>query len=305
MAGFDTRMIDRDWALKATAAEGSLRAIGAVTTTSVRAAQWAQHAAPLAAAAMGRLMTAAVLLGADLKNPNESLHLEVNGGGPLRRVIAEAHGGGLVRGRVDRPDVSLPLNAVGKLAVGQAVGHDGRLSVTTRTADGGSYTSVSALVSGEIGEDVAHHLLQAVQRLSAVAVGVLVGTDGLTLAAGGLLVEALPGCPPALLDGVEKRFSGIARLSHLLAEGTAIEELMERVLPEPLRWLGRSPVRFGCLCNREQSRNLLEALSVDERRRMQSEGGAEVVCHYCRTAYRFSAGDLGRSLDVAIDPTGP
>jgi molecular chaperone Hsp33 len=298
-------MTNGDRYIKATAAEGSLRAIGAVTTDSVRAAQAAQHAAPLAAAAMGRLMTAAALLAADFKEPSDSVRLEVEGGGPLGRVMADADGRGVLRGRVDHGDVDLPLTPAGKLAVGQAVGRDGRLVVVTHMGTGAPYVSVSPLVSGEIGEDVAHYLVQAVQRRSGLAVGVLVGVDGIVAAAGGLLVEALPGCAGAVVEGVAERLTALDRLSHRLAAGEDMTALMAGVLPPPIVWTGPVPLGFGCRCSREHSWELVAALPADERRRMVTEGGAEVVCHYCRTAYRFSAADLERSLDGAVDASGP
>jgi molecular chaperone Hsp33 len=281
-----------DYRIKATAAGGLLRAIGAVTTESVRQIQAVHQASPLAAAAVGRLVTAAVILAADFK-AGEFIHLEAHGGGPAGRVIAEAYASGLVRARIDHPEVVLPLRADGKLAVGQAVGRDGELIVRRGFPDGGAYTSVSPLVTGEIGDDVAHYITQSEQIPSAVALGVLVGEDARVAAAGGLLVQALPGAAADHVEHVEAQLQTLGSLSHRLAEGESIEEVLGQVLPDPVHWATASPIMFGCLCSREHSAELLAAVPPEEREELSRQGGVEVVCHYCRTAYRFGPETFG------------
>lgn len=248
---------------------------------------------------MGRLMTAAAMLAADFK-AGEILHCEVQGGGPAGRVIAEAFASGLVRGRLDHPEVDLPLRADGKLAVGQAVGRQGWLLVERRFPDGGRYVSHSPLVSGEIGDDVAEFLRQSEQVPSAVAVGVLVGRDGAVAAAGGLVVQVLPPAPRELVEQVAARMEGLGSLSARLAAGESVEAVGTAVLGPDTHWHARQPLYFGCTCSRDRSGELLAALSAEERRAMAEQGGAEVVCHYCRTAYRFDAREL--LADLADKP---
>jgi molecular chaperone Hsp33 len=283
--------IGGDYRIKATAAGGVLRAIGAVTTASARSIQAVHRASPLAAAAMGRLTTAAALLASDFK-AGESIHMEANGGGPAGRVIAEAFASGLLRGRLDHPEVDLALSPEGKLAVGQAVGTDGTLTVRRTLADGRLYTSVSPLVTGEIGDDVARYLTQSEQVPSAVALGVLVGADGRVAASGGLIVQALPGASDTLARETAERLQALGGLSRRLADGAAMEDLVASVLPAPIRWADRTPLHFGCLCSRERSLALLVSLPPAERAEMAAQGGAEVICHYCQTAYRFGSGEL-------------
>lgn len=277
--------------MKATAAGGQLRGIGAVTTSAARAAQLAHRASPLAAAAMGRLMTAAALISSDFK-AQEWVTCDIRGGGVLGRVTAEAYADGLLRARVDVPEADLPLRADGKLAVGQAVGVEGEFAVRRHLANGGQFTSTSPLATGEIGDDLALYLTVSEQVPSAVAVGVLVEADGLVAAAGGLLVQALPGADSSLTEKVSARFQALGGLSHRLAGGARIETILEAALGEDVVWYDPMPLSFGCLCSRARSLDILWSLPAEERASLIEEGGAEVVCHYCRTAYRFDVNDL-------------
>lgn len=265
--------------------------MGAVITESARAVQTVHRALPLAAAAMGRLLTGAVFLGADLKGAG-SVHLEMAGGGPLGRVIAEAYADGMVRGRVDHPAVELPLTPAGKLAVGQGIGREGRLMVRRRLDHGGVYTSYAQLATGEVGEDLARFLLDSEQVPAAVTVGVLVGTDGLVMAAGGLLVEALPGASSAVINETADALVALGAVSRRLAGGESPEQLLAQALPPPVQWLGRDRIRFGCLCDRRDLEGLIRSLPAADRREMAAGGGAEVVCQYCRTAYRYDPDTL-------------
>jgi molecular chaperone Hsp33 len=265
-----------------------------VTTESARAAQRVHRAGPLAAAAMGRALAAAALLAADVK---EAFRLEVRlkGGGPLGLVAAEirqAEGEQWLRVRVDHPEVDLPLRPDGKLAVGQAIGRDGELVVWYEDVGGVRYQSEVPLVSGEIGEDLAHYYWQSVQVPSAVALGVLVGPSGLVAASGGVVVQALPGSE-AEVDAVTARFARLAALSQRLNDGETPEDLIRSVLPEPLRWSPREPLRFRCQCSRRRSLSLLKGLPPEELTALiEEQHGAEVVCHYCRRRYRFTEEEL-------------
>jgi molecular chaperone Hsp33 len=266
--------------------------MGAVITESARAVETVHRALPLAAAAMGRLMVGAAFLSADFKG-DEFVHLETDGGGPLGRVIAEGYADGMLRARVDHPDVSLPLRPDGKLAVGQAVGRDGRLLVRRHLDNGGIYNSYVPLQSGEIGADLAHYFTESEQVPSAVAVGVLVVRDGHVLGAGGVLVQTLPDAPRTLVDDVEERLHALGSVSYPVADGATAEDLIRRILPEPIQFGEPARVRFDCRCDRSDLKPLLLTLPSEERKEMAKTGGAEVVCQYCRTAYRYGTTDLG------------
>ncbi len=274
-----------DYKIRAAAAQGSLRAMATLTTHSARSAQIAHRAGPLAAAAMGRTMSAASLLATDLKDQGRLL-VELDGGGPLGPVSAESRGR-FLRARVEVPHLDLSLRPDGKLAVGQAVGQDGHFRVRRETVDGQFWESRTALVSGEVGDDLMQYYLESEQVASAVALGVLVATDGLVAASGGIVVQALPGSDHAV-DQVAERFQELSQISHRLAAGESLEDLLRAVLPEPVVWLAQETLEFRCQCSRDHSQAILQSLPEDDLVALVAEHGAEVICNYCRTSYRFS-----------------
>lgn len=285
-------VISTDYRLRATAADGLLRAVAVSTTEAARSAQVAHQAWPVAAAAMGRLMSAAVILGADLKEGQGRLTVEVSGDGPLGRVVAETRPGGELRARVQNAAVDLPLREDGKLAVGQAVGREGFFRVLRQDARGDWYQSQVELQNGEIGEDFLHFMTQSEQVPSAVAVGVLVGEEGLVIGSGGVMVQALPGCPPSLVNEAAENFSRLTQISRRLADGESLQSLLEKVLPEPIRRYPAESLRWDCWCDRSNIRQMLSTLSQEDLVDLIDDGGAEVTCHFCRTAYHFSVNEL-------------
>lgn len=282
-----------DYRIRGTAAEGTLRALATLSTRVARTAQTLHQARPVAAAAMGRAASAAILMAADLKDGG-MVHVELDGGGPLGRVIAEADAGS-VRARVDHPTVDLPLRPDGKLAVGQAVGRDGYLIVWREDRAGHRYESRVALVSGEIGEDLTRFYAESEQVPAAVALGVLVGRDGVVVASGGVVVQALPGSGEAA-EGVAGRFGALARISHRIAHGETPEQLLAEVLPPPLHLAPPEPVQFRCRCSKERSAAILQSLPHDDLEALWEERGAEVTCNFCRQVYRFGSAELGQWL---------
>lgn len=275
--------------------------LGVDTRGAAEGAARAHGAYAVAAAAMGRLLSAAALLASDAKDPGSVVQLTADGGGPLGRVRAEAYADGLMRARVDHPQVELPPAPTGKLPVGAAVGREGRLIVERVDGAGRGYTSASDLVSGELGEDVAQFLWASEQVRSAVALGVLVERDGSVAASGGLLVQALPGADPDRLEAISGRLESLHDLSWRLAEGQAIPDLLAWVVDKPLPRLVEEPLHFGCRCSREHSRDLLRVVPAQERRQWAAEEGAEVVCHYCQTRYRFTPAEVA-ALTSPVNP---
>lgn len=252
-------------------------------------AQQVHQASPLAAAAMGRTLTAAVLLAADFKTAFR-LQVELDGSGPLGRVLGEVRTDGKIRARIDHPQVELDLRTDGKLDVGRGVGDNGYLRVI-REDDWGRFESQVELVSGEIGEDLAQYYVQSEQIPSAVAVGVLINRDRSVKAAGGLVVQMLPGGESEAADIIAK-FSVMTTISHRLAEGESPEDLLRAVLPAPLVWANPEPLEFRCRCSRDNSLKILQSLPEEEMDALIQQNGAEVVCNYCKTAYQFSANEL-------------
>ena len=276
----------QDYRVKATAAHGAIRAIATRTTKTAQQVQNVQNASPVTAAALGRLISGAVMLAADFKTEFR-LVIEVDGNGPLGRVVVEVRSGGLVRAGAQHPNVDLPLRPDGKLAVGRAVGDQGILRVVREEAGQAPYEGRTALVSGEIGEDLTGYYLQSEQVPSAVAVGVLIGTNGLVAGAGGIVIQALPGSE-SVADDIASRFKQLDNLSYRLSEGQSPDDLLRYLLPEPIVWYSKEPFAYQCQCSREKSIAILKSLPQEEVLALIQELGAEVVCHYCNTAYPIS-----------------
>jgi len=245
---------------------------------------------PIAAAALGRSMSAAaILLRLSAKHPSR-LVLEIRGSGPLRSVLAEADDAGHLRGMVGNPRVDLPHRPDGKLAVGDGVGA-GILRVI-REREGASYTSQVELVSGEIGLDVAHFLRQSEQTRSAVLLGVLTRPTGVA-GAGGVIVELLPGAPESVLVALERNLAGMAGVSRLLEEGGR-EQVLGTVLSGMDREvLERRPLCHRCRCSAERLRRHLVMLADDDLAEMTtSEGVVEGECVFCGSTYVFAPEEL-------------
>lgn len=272
------------------AAGGALRWAVADVTDIVETARQRLDLSPVAAAAMGRSMVgAALLLRLAAKTPTR-LVVEVRGDGPIGRVLGEADVEGNLRGMVGAPRVDVPHRPDGKLAVGAAVGR-GTLNVR-RELPGGSYGSQVELVSGEIGDDLAHYLAQSEQTRSAVLLGVL-GRPAGVAAAGGLIVEVLPGAGEEAVEHLEERLAGIAGVSHLVEEG-GVDRVLETVLGglDPALAEER-PLFYRCRCQRERLRRHLEALSAEDLASLREEAGTlEAECAFCGEVYLFAEDEL-------------
>lgn len=276
-----------------------MRALAAVTTGTVAEAQLRHGLYPVAAAALGRVLTVTALLGTQLKTPQQ-VFVDVVGDGPIGHIKANADAEGRVRGYVTNPHVHLPPTPAGKLDVGRAVGR-GHLYVTRDLGLKEPYRGYVPLVSGEIGEDFAYYFLHSEQLPSLVAVGVLVDTDNTVRAAGGLIVQLLPGAGehiaarleavaaqmPAVSTSVDRGISAEG-LIRLAADGLDVEVLEER------------PVRFECRCSRSRFEQALIALGQNELEDiLREDGQAELVCHFCSAKYYFDRDQLEELLAEA------
>ncbi len=278
--------------LRASAAGETIRAMAAITTDVVEEARRRHGTYPTATAALGRALTAGLLLGATTKD-DERLSIELVGNGPLRRVMVTTNGDGCVRGYVSRPATHLPSKN-GKLDVAGAIG-DGLLCVMrTQPWNKEPYRSVMKLVSGEIAEDIAHYLVTSEQMPSATALGVFVNGDGLVGAAGGFLVQALHGAAPELTELVERNVAALPHVTSLIRSGAGPEDILAAVLSGlDVRRIGEAPVRFACSCTRERVLGALLLLGVEEIEDMiRNDGKAEVRCEFCAETYTIDASEL-------------
>jgi molecular chaperone Hsp33 len=283
--------------------DGAVRGLAAVTTDLVEEARTRHGTLPTATAALGRALTAALLLAGTLKH-DERLALEFRGDGPLHGILADATPDGDVRGFALRPRTHLPARG-GKLDVGGALGHGILCVMRVPLAGGSLYRSVVPLVSGEIGGDVASYLLTSEQSPAAVGVGVFVEADGRVGAAGGYLLQAMPGAAPATIDRLAARVEAGAAPSDLVRQGLGAHGILGHLLDGiPLRPLDERPVRFHCRCTRDRVFTAILALGRAELGDiLAGERRAEVVCEFCATRYLVEEDEL-RALLAEMEGAG-
>jgi molecular chaperone Hsp33 len=249
-------------------------------------------------AGLGRLSIAASLMGYMLKGEDDSVTLRVDGGGPAGQLTAVADSRGNVKSCVTNPVVELPLNSIGKLDVGGAVGKDGTLSVVKDLGLKEPYVGVIPLVSGEIAEDIAAYYVSSEQIPTVCALGVLVNPDLTVRSAGGFLVQLLPFADEKCIDTIEKNVSAMRPVSALLDEGKTPEEIADMLLSglEPNELDTASPA-YKCDCSRERTERVLISIGKDELRSIADEGrDTSVCCHFCGKEYVFSPDEIRKLI---------
>ncbi|MDF9408606.1 Hsp33 family molecular chaperone HslO [Pelotomaculum isophthalicicum JI] len=281
-----------DYLVRGIGEDGQFRVFAAVATNLVEEARRRHDTWPVASAALGRGLTAGLLLSANLKG-DDLLTMRILGDGPLGAIIVTANAAGEVRGYVQEPHVDLPPAQEGKLPVGAAVGK-GFLHVTRDLGLKEPFTGSVELVSGEIGEDVAQYLLTSEQTPSAVSLGVLVGPDAGVKASGGLIIQLFPGASEKILSHLKKCLLDMPPVSSLVNLGMTPEEIVSRAVNGlNVRYLEKNPVRFACKCSREKVGDILAAMGRKEiEKLLQEKGKVEVYCHFCGEEYIFDAPDL-------------
>jgi molecular chaperone Hsp33 len=278
-----------DYLVRTISEDGTVRALAAVTTSTVERARRRHGTAPTATAALGRTLTAAGLLGATLRD-GQTVMVRVLGDGPLGGVLASSDAAGAVRGYVANPEVHLPPTPAGKLDVGAAVGR-GTLHVTVDLGMRAPYHGSVPLVSGEIGEDLASYLVISHQIPSVVALGVLVSREERVLAAGGLIVQLLPGANGAIARRLEARAQQLPTITSMISSGRSPEDIVAEALGDlPIRLVERKVVRFRCRCSLARVRGMLALLGEQELRDiLKEQGQVEVRCNFCARRYALDA----------------
>lgn len=286
-----------DYLIRGTALQGRVRAFAVQTTDLTDELSRRHQTTPTATAALGRTAAAGLLLGAMLKG-EEHLIIQVKGDGPIGQIVVDANAKGEVRGYVDNPLVDPPLKANGKLDVAAAVGTDGFLYITKDLGLKEPYKGSTPLVTGELAEDFTYYFAKSEQTPSAVALGVLVNTDHSILAAGGFVIQLLPGLSDQEIGEIEEMLSRIPSFTSMLGSGLDLEGILQTVLPS-FKTLDQMDVMFRCKCSRERIESTLISLGKAELQEiLDDEGFAEVVCHFCNEAYRFDEEELQRMIDL-------
>ena len=249
---------------------------------------------PVATAALGRTLMAASMVGDMLKEDAASLTLQIKGGGPLGTVLAVSDNAGNVRGYVQNPHVELMEKEPGKLDVGAAVGTDGTLTVVRDLGMKEPYVGSIGLFSGEIADDIAMYFVESEQIPTACALGVLVGVDQSVTAAGGYLIQLLPGADDEIAAKIEAGVQRVGSVSRALEGGMDAEALLRAVLSDfELEILETHPVEYRCYCSRERVSRALISMGRQELRSMIDEqGSAELTCQFCDKIYHYSREEL-------------
>ncbi len=293
-------MIDKDYMVRATAADEQIRAFAATTRELVEQARVIHGTGPIATAALGRLMTAGLMMGSMMKGEDNLLTLKINGDGPMRGVLVTANANAQVKGYVYEPEVILPANALGKLDVGGAIGK-GTLSVIKDLGLKEPYVGQTALVSGEIAEDLTYYFAVSEQVPSSVALGVLMNRDNTVRRAGGFLLQLMPGTKEEVIAALEERLSGIRSITAMLDTGMTPEEILFELLGDMgLRCNGRQPVSYHCDCSRERVGRAILSIGRVELEKMLAEGEPiEAGCQFCGKKYRFALDEVEQMLAQA------
>ena len=283
-----------DRLVRAITSDGMVKAVAVSTRELTERARQIHTTLPVATAALGRALAGASMLGNALKEEGASLTLQIRGGGPLGTVLAVSDPLGNVRGYVQEPHVDLPLRPDGKLDVGGAVGCDGTLTVIKDLGLKEPYVGSVALLGGEIAEDLAAYFVESEQIPSACGLGVLVDRDQSVRAAGGYLIQLLPGAGEDVIARVEGGVLAAGAVTGMLAERDDPEAMLRRVLSDfDLEILETSPIAYKCYCSRQRVERALVSLGAEELESLlREQGGCELTCQFCDRVHRFSADEL-------------
>ena len=289
----------KDYIVRATAGEGQIRAFAATTQNLVEEARQRHNTSPVATAALGRLLTAGVMLGSMMKTDSDVLSIQIKGDGPIGGLTVTADVNGNVKGYVENPDVMLPPKN-GKLDVGGAIGI-GLLNIIKDMGLKEPYVGQTILVTSEIAEDLTYYFANSEQVPSSVGLGVLMNKDNTVRCAGGFIVQVMPFVTDEVLTKLEENIKKISSVTSMLDEGCTPEQMLEHVL-EGLDVVVTDtlPAAFQCNCSHERIEKAIISIGKKDIQEMIDEGKeVEVKCHFCNTAYTFSVEELKEILKQA------
>ena len=291
----------KDILLRGNSIDGGIRVFAAVTTNLVNEAQKIHKTYPVATAALGRVLTAAVLMGASLKNDTDSITIQVKGDGELGNIVAVTDKNSAVRGYVSNPYVHRPLNDKGKLDVGGAVG-SGYLNIIRDLSMKEPYIGQVPLVSGEIADDLTYYFAKSEQLPTSVGLGVLVDTDNSVLAAGGFLLQLMPEASEETAEKLEEIIKDIEPVTTMIRNGMTAEDIIFRITDGFSMLIDNNAVEpvYQCKCSKERMEKALISIGKDELRSIIDEQGeAELTCQFCNNSYLFDRDSLENLIKLA------
>ncbi len=289
-----------DYIVRATAGNGSIRAFAATTGELVQYAREVHHTSPVASAALGRMLTAAAMMGSMLKGEKDLITLQIRGLGPLKGAVVTSDSHARVKGYVFNPNVEIPSKYPGKLDVSGAIGQ-GYMSVIKDIGLKEPYAGRIQLVSGEIAEDLTYYYAQSEQTPSAVGLGVLVDTDTSIRCAGGFIIQLLPDATEEVISTLEKRLNAIPYFTDLLDMGHTPEEILGMLLEGlDMKILDKVPTEFYCNCTKERVEKALISIGKEELEKISKDDKkANLHCHFCGKEYDFTEEEINRLLEEA------
>lgn len=289
-----------DYVIGATAFNGAIRAFAAVTTNIVKEARLLHDLTPIASAALGRTLTAVSIMSTWLKNDSDSITMQINGYGPLGRIIVVSDTKSNVRGYVENPYVETRINNLGKLDVSWGVGKTGYMNIIRDMGLKEPYIGFVNLVSGEIAEDLSYFFATSEQVPTVVSLGVLVDKDESILGAGGFIFQLMPDAGEEVVSFLESKVTNIPSVTKMINDGKSPEDILNFVFEgKEISFNKKTSCNFICSCSEEKmERNLLalgrkEIVSI-----IDDQGEAELICHFCNTKYFFSKEKLLQILAV-------
>lgn len=288
----------KDYLVRGIDEKGNIRIFVAATTNLVEEARKMHNTNATGSAAIGRTLTAGAIMGSMLKNDQDVLTISISGNGPGKGVQVVAKNNGAVKGYVVDPTVDVPNKENGKLDVGGLIGNEGTLTVIMDLGLKDPYIGMSPLITGEIGEDIAHYYATSEQQPSAVSLGVLVDRDYSIKAAGGYIIQLLPGVSEEDIEKIEENLGSAKPVSEYIDLGYTPEQIMEEVLKgfNP-KVLETQDLEYKCDCSREKTKKALISIGETEVKNIiEEDGQAELVCHFCDQKYQFSKEDLEEIL---------
>jgi len=289
-----------DYCLRATAANGQIRAFAASSKYLTDRAAAIHGTTPVASAALGRTLTAAAIMGLMAGNDKDLITISIKGDGPLGGVLATADGTGRVKGYVHNPKADVPLKPNGKLNVSGAIG-SGFITVTKDLGLKEPYVGKLELISGEIAEDVAGYFFISEQTPSVLSLGVLVDTDHSIAAAGGFLLQLMPGHDENIIDQLEAKMASFPSITEIYNAGKTPEDVLDMLLSDfGYQITDTHPIDYHCNCDKQRVIGAIVSIGAKELAQIiQEDGNAEVACHFCNRQYNFDREELEAILAAA------
>ncbi|MDW7667386.1 MAG: Hsp33 family molecular chaperone HslO [Bacillota bacterium] len=269
------------------------------STDVVEKAREYHETSPVATAALGRMLTAGLMMGYTMKYDKDKLTLRVNGGGPAGTVLVTSDCNGNVKGYIQNPRFFVEDKENGKLNVGKAIGTNGTLKVIRDIGMKEPYIGQSQLITGEIGEDIASYYFESEQQPTVIGLGVLVDKDISVKSAGGFMIQTMPDLKEEEIVKIEKQVSKLKNVSDYFKEGKSLEKIAEEILSEfDIEITEKIPVEYKCDCSKDRTEEILISVGKEDLEKIIKEDGqAEVTCRFCDKKYLFNKKDLERILE--------